>query len=60
VILLYPRTSDVNKSVIEGYELEKIDCTIKIATVDLRIDLTDLTNKQELIKDIKGILQKEV
>jgi len=60
VILLYPRTADVDESILEKYKLEKIDCTIKIATVDLRVDLTDLTNRQELIKDIKDILQKEV
>ena len=60
VILLYPRTADVDEFILEKYKLEKIDCTIKIATVDLRVDLTDLTNRQELIKDIKGILQKEV
>jgi len=60
VILLYPRTADVNESVLEKYELEKIDCTIKIATVDLRIDLIDSYNKRKLIKDINGILQKEV
>lgn len=60
IILLYPRTADINESVLERYKLEKIDCTIKIATVDLRIDFTDLTKKQELIHNIKEVLQKEV
>jgi len=60
VILLYPRVADVNESILEKYMLEKIDCTIQIATVDLRVDLTNSTNKQKLIRDIKEILQKEV
>ncbi|MCD4730699.1 MAG: McrC family protein [Bacteroidales bacterium] len=56
VILLYPRVADVNGSILEKYVLEKIDCTIKIATVDLRVDLMNSTNKQKLIRDIKEIL----
>jgi len=60
VILLYPRTAGVNDSILEEYELEKINCKIKIATVDLRIDFKDSTNKSKLINELSEILQKEV
>jgi 5-methylcytosine-specific restriction enzyme subunit McrC len=61
VILLYPRTADVDESKLEEYELKKINCRIKVSTVDLRVDLTETKNKMKLINEISKILaQKEV
>ncbi len=61
MILLYPRTADVDESILEEYELKKINCRIKVSTVDLRFDLTESKNKMKLINEISNILaQKEV
>lgn len=60
VILLYPRTADSNESVHERYKLYASGSTIKIATVDLRVDLNNPANQSKLIKDLNEILQEEV
>ena len=60
VILLYPRIAGIEEPITEEYELEKINCRIKIATVDLRIDFADSNNKSKLIKELTEIIPKEV
>jgi 5-methylcytosine-specific restriction enzyme subunit McrC len=59
IILLYPRTSGINGHIIEKYMLKPTGQQIKVATVDLRIDLTNPVNKKKLIEDIRKILEEE-
>jgi len=60
VVLLYPRIAGIEEPITEEYELEKINCRIKIGTVDLRIDFADSNNKSKLIKELTEIFPKEV
>lgn len=60
VILLYPRTADSHEPVNETYELCELDSRIKIATVNLGVDLTNHNNQLKLIDDLNEILQEEV
>lgn len=56
VILLYPRTAGGNESMLEEYTIQNSGHKVKIATVDLRVDLMKRDNKTKLVNDLKGIL----
>ncbi|MDK2938219.1 MAG: 5-methylcytosine-specific restriction enzyme subunit McrC [Methanolobus sp.] len=56
IILLYPRTAGGNEAILEEYTLQGTGHKVRIATVDLRVDLTNPVNKMKLINDLKGIL----
>lgn len=58
IILLYPRTAGRNESTLQEYTLEKSNCKIKIATVDLQVDLMDTFNQKKLLNDLKEILRE--
>jgi 5-methylcytosine-specific restriction enzyme subunit McrC len=56
IILLYPRTAGGNEAILEEYTIQGSGHKVRIATVDLRVDLTNPINKMKLINDLKGIL----
>jgi 5-methylcytosine-specific restriction enzyme subunit McrC len=56
IILLYPRTAGGTEAILEEYTLQGTEHKVRIATVDLRVDLTNPVNKMKLINDLKGIL----
>lgn len=58
LILLYPRTAGGNEAILEEYTLQDSGNKIRIATVDLRVDLMDPINKKKLMNDLRVILER--
>lgn len=58
IILLYPRTAGGNEAILEEYTLQGSGHKVRIATVDMRVDLTNPDNKKQLRDDLKTILER--
>ena len=56
VILLYPQTVDTPVSLRKNYALHDSNIVVKVATVNMQIDLCKHADRQALIAELKEII----
>ena len=57
VIILYPQTAELTKSLNAQFTLEKQAGEIRVDTLDLRLDLGSMSGRDSLIEHFKTILE---
>jgi 5-methylcytosine-specific restriction enzyme subunit McrC len=57
ITLIYPQTAEMEENLRVNFRLQQSEVIIKAATIDLRLKLTNRTEREKLINELKEILE---